>query len=421
MTAEAPAPPPPPAPPAPPAPPPPLDGFRVLDFTRFLAGPYCTMVLADLGADVIKLEQPGSGDDSRVFGPFLHGESYSFAQVNRGKRSVCLDLRQPRGRALALDLALRADLVIESFRPGVAARLGLDYAAVSGRRQDILYCSISGFGQTGPYRDRPGFDIMAQGVTGLMRMTGPPGGRPAKVGFAVNDIAAGVTAVYSILAAQLVRERTGVGQFIDIALVDALLPWTVWEAGVLFGRGDAPAQTGTRHRMSAPYQAYRTADGYVTIGAGTDRLWRRTADALGCPQWCADPRFADNDARLAHIEALEAEIEAVTTTRTTAQWIAILDAAGVPCGPVLSYDQVFADPQVLAREMVAEMDHPIMGTIKVLGQPAKFSRSRARAGRPAPWLGQHSREVLAELGLDSAEIGALEQAGTTYDAHPGVA
>lgn len=401
--------------------PPPLQGFRVLDLTRFLAGPYCTMVLADLGADVIKVEQPGSGDDSRLFGPFSHGESYSFAQVNRGKRSVCLDLRRPRGRELACDLAERSDLVIESFRPGVAARLGLDYAAVSRRRPDVLYCSISGFGQTGPYRDRPGFDIMAQGITGLMRMTGEPGGRPAKVGFAVNDIAAGVTAVYSILAAQLVRERTGAGQSIDISLVDAQLAWTVWEAGVLFGRGEAPAQTGTRHRLSAPYQAYRTADGYLTIGAGTDRLWRRTADALGSPHWCDDPRFADNDARLANIDALEASIEAVTTTRGTAEWIEVLDAAGVPCGPVLTYDQALADPHVQAREMIAEMDHPIMGTVRTLGQPAKFSRSRSRPGRPAPWLGQHSREVLAWLGLAPGEIDELEREGTTYDAHPGTA
>ncbi len=399
----------------------PLQGFRVLDFTRFLAGPYCTMVLSDLGADVIKCEQPGSGDDSRLFGPFAGGESYPFAQVNRGKRSICLDLKRPRGLEIARDLASRADLVIESFRPGVAARLGLDYAAVRLLRPDILYCSISGFGQTGPYRDRPGFDIMAQGITGLMRMTGEPGGRPAKVGFAVNDIAAGVTAVYSILAAQLVRERTGAGQSIDISLVDSLLAWTVWEAGVLFGRGEAPAQTGTRHRLSAPYQAYRTRDGYVTIGAGTDRLWRRTADALGAPHWCSDRRFADNDARLANIDALESAIEAVTTTRTTAEWIEVLDAAGVPCGPVLSYDQILTDPQVAAREMITEMDHPLMGPIKTLGQPAKFSGSRSQPGRPAPWLGQHSREVLAWLGLAPDEIGELEREGTTHDAHPGMA
>ena len=397
----------------------PLSGFRVLDLTRFLAGPYCTMVLADLGADVVKLEQPGTGDESRRFGPFVGGESYTFIQANRGKRSVALDLKDPRGAALARRLADGADLVIESFRPGVADSLGLGYAELSRDRPDLLYCSISGFGQTGPYAGRPGFDIMAQGVTGLMRMTGEPGGRPAKAGIAVNDVAAGVTAVYSILAAQLVRSSTGVGQRIDVSLTDALLAWTVWEAGMWFGDGTLAAANGTRHRLSAPYQAFRTADGYVTIGAGSDRLWERAAVALGCPGWLSDPRFATAADRLAHVGELEAEIEAVTVTRSTADWLAALDAAGVPAGPVLRYDETLADPQVRAREMIVEMEHPLMGTVRTLGQPAKFSRSATGSARPAPWLGQHTRSVLAELGVAGAEIDALTAAGVAYDAHPG--
>lgn len=396
----------------------PLSGFRVLDLTRFLAGPYCTMVLADLGADVIKLEPPDGGDDSRTYGPFVNGESYTFIQANRGKRSVALDLKQPRGRELARRLADTADLVIENFRPGVADRLGLGYAELSRDRPGLLYCSISGFGQTGPYAGRPGFDIMAQGVTGLMRMTGQPGGRPAKAGIAVNDLAAGVTAVYSILAAQLVRSRTGAGQYIDISLTDALLAWTVWEAGMWFGDGTLALPNGTRHRLSAPYQAYRTADGYVTIGASSDRLWRRAAGALGCPHWLDDPRFGSATDRITHVGELEAEIERVTVTRTTAEWLAALDAVGVPAGPVLRYDETLADPQVRAREMIVEMDHPIMGQVRTLGQPAKFSRSRTGSARPAPWLGQHTRPVLTELGLDAAEIAGLEKAGVTYDAHP---
>jgi len=400
-------------------PPLPLAGFRVLDLTRFLAGPYCSMVLADFGADVIKLEQPDGGDDSRRHGPMVNGESYPFLQVNRGKRSVALDLKDPRGLSVAQRLAGRADLVMESFRPGVADRLGIGYEAVRAIRPDVLYCSISGFGQTGPYRSRPGFDIMAQGATGMMRMTGQPDGPPAKAGIAVNDLAAGMTAVQAILAAQLVRSATGTGQYIDIALTDALLAWTVWEAGGWFGGGEVPAPTGTRHRLSTPYQAYRTADGYVTIGAGSERLWRRAAEALGAAQWLRDPRFASPASRMEHIDELEAEIEAVTTARSTAHWIAVLDAAGVPAGPVLRYDEALADPQAAAREMIVEMDHPLMGRVRTLGQPAKFSRSRTGAyDRPAPWLGQHTAQVLGQLGLTDAEIGELAKDGVAFDAHP---
>jgi crotonobetainyl-CoA:carnitine CoA-transferase CaiB-like acyl-CoA transferase len=355
-------------------PPLPLAGFRVLDLTRFLAGPYCSMVLADLGADVIKLEQPDGGDDSRRYGPMINGESYSFLQVNRGKRSVALDLKDPRGRSVAQRLAGRADLVMESLRPGVADRLGLGYEAVRALRPDVLYCSISGFGQTGPSRSRPGFDIMAQGATGLMRMTGQPDGRPAKAGIAVNDLAAGMTAVQAILAAQLVRSATGTGQYIDIALTDALLAWTVWEAGAWFG---------------------------------------------GAARWLSDPRFASPASRMAHIDELEAEIEAVTTARGTAHWLAALDAAGVPAGPVLRYDEALADPQTTAREMIVEMDHPLMGRVRTLGQPAKFSRSRTGAyDRPAPWLGQHTTQVLGEVGLTDAEISELTKDGVGFDAHP---
>ena len=256
----------------------PLAGFRVLDLTRFLSGPYCTMVLAELGADVIKVEQPHTGDDSRRLAPKINGESYPFAMPNRSKRSVSLDLKTERGRELFLELAADADLVIENFRPGVANRLGIGYDDVRKVRDDILYCSISGFGQTGPYRDRPGFDIMAQGMVGFLRMTGQPDGRPAKVGIAINDIAAGATAIYSIMAAQMVRQQTGRGQYMDISLVDAGLAWTVWESGAFFGAGEVPQPTGTRHRRSTPYQAYRTSDGYVTIGAANDRLWERLVD-----------------------------------------------------------------------------------------------------------------------------------------------
>src|ERR1700761_930893 len=402
-------------------PPLPLAGFRVLDFTRFLAGPYAAMVLADLGADVIKVEPPRAGDDSRNLGPFHEsGESWPFIQANRGKRSIALDLKHPRGRELALRLAARSDLILESFRPCVAARPGLSYDAGRALRPDVLYCSVSAFGQTGPYATRPGFDIMAQGVTGVLRMTGQPDGRPAKVGFAVNDIAAGMTAVQSVLAAQLVRAATGSGQYIDVAMVDSVMAWTVWEAGGFFGTGNVPQPTGTRHRLSAPYQAYHTKNGYITISAFTDRLWRRAAQALGAPHWLDDPRFRTPTERIAHIDDLESVIETVTVTRTTEEWLAVLDEAGIPAGPGLRYDETLRGEQLRVREMIVEMDHPLMGRVRTLGQPAKFSALRPGAyHRPAPWLGQHTEQVLREeLGVTSAELEELVKAGIAYNKHP---
>lgn len=397
----------------------PLDGFRVLDLTRFLSGPYCTMVLAELGADVIKIEQPHTGDDSRRLAPKVNGESYPFAMPNRSKRSVSLDLKSDRGRELFLRLAEDADLVIENFRPGVVKRLGIDYESVRKVRPDVLYCSISGFGQTGPYRDRPGFDIMAQGVVGFLRMTGEPGGKPAKVGIAINDIAAGATAIYSIMGAQMLRQRTGEGQYMDISLVDAGLAWTVWESGAFFAAGEVPQPTGTRHRRSTPYQAYRTADGYVTIGAANDRLWQRlVTDGLNRPEWLEDPRFATLPDRMAHIDELEQEIEAITVTRTTDEWIDIIDKAGVPCGQVLTYDETLNDPHVQSRDMIVDVEHPIIGGMRTIGPPTKFSGLDFTVRGPAPWLGQHTAELLRETGLGDEEIQQLFDQGVAFDAHP---
>lgn len=396
----------------------PLDGFRVLDLTRFLSGPYATMVLAELGADVIKIEQPHTGDDSRRFAPKVDGESYPSAMANRSKRSISLDLKTDEGRELFLTLAKDADLVMENFRPGVVDKLGIDYESVKAVRPDILYCSISGFGQTGPYKHRPGFDIMAQGVTGFMRMTGD-GERPAKIGIAINDIAAGATAIYSVLGAQMLRQRTGQGQYMDISLVEAGLAWTVWESGAFFGGAEVPQATGTRHRRSTPYQAYRTADGYVTIGAGNDRLWKRLVeDALGVPEWMEDPRFLTLPDRMRNIDELEREIEAITTTRTTAEWIETIDAAGVPVGPVLTYDETWEDPQVLDRKMVAEVEHPIIGPMKMVAPPTKFSDMEFAVRRPAPWIGQHTTEVLREAGVDDERIAELFEKGALFDARP---
>ena len=397
----------------------PLAGFRVLDLTRFLSGPYTTMVLAELGADVVKVERFPEGDDSRRLSPKVNGESYPFGMPNRSKRSLALDLKSDEGRELFLRLAAESDLMIENFRPGVVRRLGIDYESLRKVRPDILYCSISGFGQTGPYRDRPGFDIMAQGVGGFLRMTGQPDGRPTKVGIAINDIAAGATAIYSVLAAQLVRERTGEGQYIDISLVDAGLAWTLWEAGAFFGSGEVPAPSGTRHRRSTPYQAYETSDGFVTIGANTERLWQRfVSDAIGRPEWLSDPRFATLSDRMANIDELEQAIEAITLTRTTTEWVEVLDKAGIPGGPVLTYDETLEDPHVLARDMVVDLDHPVIGPMRTVGPGAKFSGIDFSVRGPAPWLGQHTHEVLAERGLSDEEITRLLDEGVVYDEHP---
>ncbi len=396
----------------------PLDNFRILDLTRFLSGPYATMVLAELGADVIKIEQPVTGDDARRFGPKFGGESYPGAMPNRSKRSVSIDLKNDEGREAFLALVADADLVMENFRPGVVNKLGIDYESVRKIKPDILYCSISGFGQTGPYKHRPGFDIMAQGVTGFMRMTGD-GVRPAKMGIAINDIAAGATAIYSVLGAQMLRQRTGEGQYMDISLVEAGLAWTIWESGAFFGGGEVPQATGTRHRRSTPYQAYRTSDGFVTIGAGNDRLWKRLVeDALGKPEWMEDPRFLTLPDRMRHIDELEREIEAITELRTTDEWIEVIDKAGVPCGPVLSYDETWQDPQVLARDMVAEVEHPIIGPMRTIAPPTKFSGMEFAVRRPAPWLGQHTAEVLREAGLSDGRIAELFETGALFDAHP---
>lgn len=397
----------------------PLDGFRVLDLTRFLSGPYCTMVLAELGADVIKIEQPHTGSDERRFEPKINGESYPGAMPNRSKRSISLDLKSAEGHDIFMRLVGDADLVIENFRPGVAKRLGIDYDEVRAIRDDILYCSISGFGQTGPYKHRPGFDIMAQGISGFLRMTGEPGGKPAKIGIAINDVAAGMTAVYSIMGAQMVREKTGEGQYMDISIVEAGLAWTVWESGAFFGSGEVPQATGTRHRRSTPYQAYRTSDGYVTIGAPNDRLWEMlVVNAFDRAAWLTDPRFETLPDRMKNIDELEREIEIITMTKTTAEWIAIIDLAGVPCGPALTYDQTMNDPQILDREMIVEIEHPIIGPMKMLAPPVKFSTMDYTIRKAPPWLGQHTAEVLREAGLSDTEVDKMFADGVAFDAHP---
>lgn len=394
----------------------PLEGVRVLDLTSVMAGPYCSMLLGDMGADVIKIESFPDGDTSRAFVPQIRGESYCFTVLNRNKRSLAIDMKSAKGRNIVHQLAKRADIITENFRPGVVKKLGLDYESLHLANPGLVYASMSGFGQTGPYAGRGGYDIIAQGMSGIMMMTGEPGGRPAKVGIAMNDIASGVTALYAILGAYISRLRSGQGQYVETSLLEAGLAWSQWEFGAFFGAGELPAAMGTRHRRAAPYQAYRTSDGYVTVGANNEKLWRAFCEQVcASPHWLSDPRYASNALRVQHADALQADIEAVFTSHPTAHWVEALDAAAVPGGPVYSYQQVFDDPHVKARAMVVEMEHPIMGTIKTFGSPVKSSGELVSIRRAAPWLGQHSEEIVRSLGIAEDEVKSLFDEAIIFD------
>jgi crotonobetainyl-CoA:carnitine CoA-transferase CaiB-like acyl-CoA transferase len=394
----------------------PLDGVKVLDFTAIMAGPYCTLMLADMGADVIKIESFPEGDGSRKFDPKVNGESYCFAVLNRNKKSVALDMKNARGKDIFMKLAQDADILIENYRPGVTRKLGIDYQTIHAINPRIIYASISGFGQTGPYSRKGGYDIIAQGISGIMTMTGEPGGRPAKVGIAMNDIAAGTTTLYSLLGAYIKRLKTGEGVYLETSLMEAGLAWTFWEFGAYFGGGEVPIATGTRHRRSTPYQAYKTRDAYVTVGANNEKLWAAfCTQVLERAALMEDLRFKTLAARLKNIDALQVEIEKVFAAQPTEHWVKKLDAAGVPGGPVFNYVQALDNEHSRARNMVVEIDHPKIGRMKTLGNPVKASAELARSRLPAPWLGQHSAEVLKGLGYSDADIASLFTDSVVFD------
>jgi crotonobetainyl-CoA:carnitine CoA-transferase CaiB-like acyl-CoA transferase len=394
----------------------PLEGVKVLDLTNVMAGPYCSMVLGDMGAEVIKLENPEGGDTTRRFDPQVNGESYCFAVLNRNKKSLAIDMKDKRGKEIVLKLAQQADVVLENFRPGVVKKLGLDYDSLKAANPGLIYASLSGFGQTGPYGKKGGFDIIAQGMSGIMMMTGYPGGRPAKVGIAMNDMASGVTALYGILGAYIGRLRHGTGQYLETSLLEAGLAWTVWEFGAFFGAGEVPQATGTRHRRSTPYQAYRSKDGYVTVGASNDKLWNNfCVQVCDKPEWLTDPRFSTLRSRLANIDELEREIETVLTTQDTSHWVEKLDAAQVPGGPVYGYDQIMNDPHIAHRKMVVDIEHPKIGPMKTIGLPIKATGELTAIRHAAPWLGQHSDEVVRALGYSESDIAGLFEAGVIFD------
>lgn len=371
-----------------------------------MAGPYCAMLLADMGARVIKVEPP-RGDSTRAMAGGRDGESAAYNAVNRGKQGIVLDLTRDDAREAARRLIDTADVLVENFRPGVMTKLGLDYATLSARHPRLVYASISGYGQTGPWARKGGFDLVAQGVTGIMSVTGEPGRPPAKAGIPVTDLGAGLFALSGILAALFARERTGRGQHIDTALADAGLALSVWETTDYFSGRGVPGPLGSAHRLAAPYQAVRCADGYVTIGAANQRNFEKVCAVLGHAEWAGDPRFATDTDRVAHRDALTDAIEAVTSTASCADWLERLEAAGVPCGPILDYAAALATPQAQARGMVVEMDHPALGRVKTIGTPIKMSATPLDPTRRAPLLGEHTAEVLGALGYDAAAIAEM--------------
>jgi len=387
-----------------------LDGLRVLDVTQVMAGPFCAMLLADLGADVIKIEPP-AGDSTRQMPGAVGADSPSFNAVNRGKRSVVLNLKAAEGREIFTRLARATDIVIENYRPGVMRALGLDYEALSTLNPRLVYASISGYGQTGPERGKGGFDLIAQGVAGIMSITGEPGGPPVKAGVPLTDLSAGLFALVGILAALEHRHRTGAGQHVDTALVDAGVALSVWEATEYFSGIGIPTALGSAHRMNAPYQAIRCADGYITLGAANERLFRRLCEVLGHAEWTGMAEFADNASRVRNRAALAERIEAITSQQPRSHWLALLEANDIPCGPINDYAQVFADPQVVARQMVVETEHPTLGRLRTLGSPIKLSATPPDVCRRAPLLGEHTDQVLAEAGYNEREIAALRQSG----------
>ena len=390
----------------------PLDGLTILDFTRVLAGPYCTMQLADLGARVIKIEQPGRGDDTRAWGPpFVGGESAYFLSINRNKESVALDLKHSRARGILDALVARADVVVENFRPGTMERLGLGYDTLAATHSGIVYCSISGFGQTGPRRAEAGYDAMMQAEAGLMSITGPADGPPFRLGVAIGDIATGMFAVQGILAALYARERSQRGQRVDIAMLDAVTALLTYQASIAFATGDTPSRMGNRHPSIAPYDTFTAADGEFVLSVGNDDQFRRLAGILRRPELGIDPQYATNADRVRHYDALRDTLSRLFSSWARADLLAALTAAGVPCSAVRSVTEALQDPQLSAREMIVPLEHVSAGGIRVLGSPLKLSETPASVRTPPPALGQHTDAVLREIGLSDSDIASLRTAG----------
>jgi len=389
-----------------------LSGLRVLDLTRILSGPFATMTLADLGADVVKVEDPARGDDTRQWGPPFQGdEAAYFLSVNRNKRSIALDLKAPEGRRIAERLAASADVLVENFRPGTAARLGLGYPQLSAINPRLVYASISGYGQTGPYTGEPGYDAIAQALGGIMSVTGETDGPPVRVGVSTADLGAGMWALVGILAALHARHRTGRGQWVDVSLLDGQVAWLTYVAAGHFATGATPQRYGSAHPTIVPYQAFLTDDRHLMVAVGNDALWRRFAPVLGLDHLVNDPRFATNPSRVEHRDQLLPVIEAALATRSADDWAKLLAAAGVPAAPINTVDQALQHPQVLARGMVAELDHPTVGRLRAVASPVKLSSHPPTVRTAPPIQGEHTDAVLGQMGYGPAAIERFRAAG----------
>lgn len=395
----------------------PLEGVKVLDLTQIMAGPFCTLLLADMGADVVKVEKPDGGDDNRRQGPpFIKGTAAAFYAINRNKRSMVLDLKNEQGREVFRRLVPRFDIVVENFRPGTLEKLGLGYDQLKELSPALIYCSISGYGRTGPLAEQGGFDLVAQGMAGLMSITGISGAPPVKVGVPISDLNAGLYGAFGILCAHIHRLRTGKGQLVDTSLFEGALSYTFWHSALYFATGQVPGPLGSAHLLVAPYQALKTKDGYINLGAGNQRTWEAFCHAVRREDLLKDPRFKDTGTRKLHEKELAEILEQVLETNTTEYWLEVCAKAGVPAGPINNLAQAFAHPQTLARQMVVELESHELGSMKHLGVPVKLSETPGSVRTLAPALGQHTEDVLLENGFTKEEVLLLNEQGITKKA-----